>query len=238
MIDRRLLLRAALPLGMVPLAACSNLLGPPDAGQIYVVRPAFGPPPAGGAKVAWSLAVMRPDVPGGLDSDRIALIQPGGTMDYYAGATYPDRLPATLQRTLVDGFEASGRIDAVAREDDALHADYNILVEVKHFEAQYAVADGVPDAQVTLVAKLSTAHGRVILASATFAQTQSAGVNSTAAAARALQEALGAAVTKLVAWTLDTAPPAPPVGAAAPGKPAEQLLHEMTRPRPAKAPPP
>src|SRR5438045_3786936 len=106
-----------------------KVLGPPEAGAIFPVRPSF--PAGSGEKVGWALAVLRPDVAPGLDSDRIALTQPDGSMDFYAKANYPDRLPPLVQRALMDGFESSGRIDAVAPEQAALHADYNLVIEVK-----------------------------------------------------------------------------------------------------------
>lgn len=229
MIARRLFVLGAAALA---LSACGNLLGPPDAGQMFRVRPDF--PQGNGEKVAWSLAVLRPDIAGGLDTDRIALLQPDGSMDYYANATYPDRLAPTVQHALVDAFEASGRIGAVAREEEALHADYNLLVEVKSFEARYAVQDGIPTAQVTLSAKLATAHGRKILATMAVTRTVPAGVNSAGAAVTALKDALAAAVGDIVTWTLNTAPAVPPGQSAetpAPGKPAEQLLHDLSRGR-------
>lgn len=231
MMQRRLFLLGACAL---TLSGCGgNLIGPPDAGPIYVIRPAFPPAPAGGAKVSWSLSILRPDVPGGLDNERIALTQPDGTMDYYAKASYPDRVPASIQTALLDGFEASGRIDAVAREEEALHADYNLLVEVKDFSAHYATQDGVPSVTISLNAKLATAHGRKIIAAQTFLQTGNAAANSTAAAVQALQQALGTVVKQVVDWTLVTAPAvvpsASPETTASPGKPAEQLLHDVTR---------
>src|SRR5579872_1734824 len=122
MIARRLFLIGACSF---VLSACGGNvlgLGPPEASTIYVVAPKFPPAGAGGEKVKWALAILRPDVAAGLDSDRIALTQPDGTMDYYAKAGYPDRLPAIVQQALLDGFESSGRIDAVAGEQDALHA--------------------------------------------------------------------------------------------------------------------
>jgi len=236
--DRRLLLTGAAALTLsASLSGCGgNLLGPPDAGTLYPVRPEFAPAPAASAKVAWSLAVLRPDVPGGLDSDRIALLQPDGSMDYYAKATYPDRLPAIVQRALLAGFEASGRIDKVAREEDALQADYNLLVEVRDFQAVYAARDGVPDIVVTLNAKLAASHGRRILAVTAVTQKADAGTNNTGAAVGALRQALGAAVTQVVNWTLETAPatvPGASAGAAAetasPGRNGEQLLHDVSR---------
>lgn len=229
MIQRRLFLTGA---SALMLSACGgDLLGPPEAGPIYPVRPTFTPA-AGGEKVNWALSILRPDVPGGLDTDRIALNQANGTLDYYAKATYPDRLPATVQRALVDGFQASGRIDAVAREQEALHADYNLFIEVKDFQANYSVQDGVPQAAVLMVAKLTTARGRKIIGNFTANKTIAAPVNSAGAATQALAQALGQAVTEIVNWTLATAPPIAPemtVQTASPGKPAEQLLKDVTR---------
>jgi cholesterol transport system auxiliary component len=225
---RRLFMAGA---AAMALSACSGLIGPPEDGSMYVIRPVF-PPAAGAAKVNWSLAILRPDVPGGLDSNRVSLVQPDGTMDYFAKANYPDRLPESVQRALLDGFEASGRIDGVAREEAALHSDYNLLVEVKDFAAHYATTDGIPTVTVDLMARLTTAHGRKILASKPFVVTGTASVNSTGAVVTALQQALGTAINAIVAWTLENAPvvvPGQSVETASPGKPAEQLLHDVSR---------
>jgi cholesterol transport system auxiliary component len=214
------------------VSACGgNLLGlgPPEAGPIYPVRPVF--PAGSGEKVGWALAILRPDVAAGLDSERIALTQPDGTMDFYARASYPDRVPPMVQQALLDGFEASGRIDAVAPEQAALHADYNLVTDVKDFAAHYSQPNGIPGVTVSITAKMTTAHGRVIISSFSTTQTGTASLNSAAAVAQALQQALGTAVTAIVNWALTTPMPAmqQPVAPASPGKPAEQLLHDTTR---------
>jgi len=229
MIQRRLFLIGASALG---LSACGgNLLGlgPPDAGPIYPVRPVF--PTGSGEKVNWALSVLRPDVASGLDTDRIALMQPDGSLEFYAKANYPDRLTPIVQQALMDGFEASGRIDAVAPEQAALHADYNLVTEVKDFAAHYSQQDGIPSVTVSITAKLTTAHGRAIVASFSTIQTGTAAANSAGAATQALQLALGAAVSQIVNWTLTAPPPTTqqPGQTASPGKPAEQLLHDATR---------
>jgi cholesterol transport system auxiliary component len=228
MIPRRLFLIGA---SSVALAACGDLVGPPEAGTIYTVVPKFQAPAAGGAKVGWALAILRPTAGPGLDSDRIALTQPDGIMDFYAKATYPDQLPPLVQQALLEGFETTGRIDAVAREQDALHADYNLLIEIRDFAAHYAVADGVPAVTVAITAKLVTAHGRVIVGNLFVTKEGNASVNSAAAAAQALQQALQAAVTEIVTWALSFPPPASqqPLTTRSPGKPAEQLLRDTTR---------
>ena len=227
--QRRLFLIGA---SSLVLSACGgNLLGlgPPEDSTIYPMRPAF--PAGNGEKVRWALAILRPDVAPGLDSDRIALTQSDGTMDFYARAAYPDRVSPMVQQALLDGFEASGRIDAVAPEQAALHADYNLVIEVKDFAAHYSQPDGIPGVTVSITAKLTTAHGRAIVSSFSTTQTGAASLNSAAAAAQALQQALGAAVTAIVNWALTAPMPAAqqPVTTASPGKPAEQLLHDATR---------
>jgi len=226
-ISRRLLLIGASALA---LSACGkDLLGPPEPGPIYPVRPTFAA--AKGGKVSWALAIMRPDVPGGLDSDRIALMQADGVMDYYAKATYPDRLSPIVQQALLDAFEASGRIDAVAPEQAALHADYNLVTEVKDFAAHYSQPEGIPSVTVALTAKLTTAHGRAIVSTFTATRTATASANSAAAATQVLQRALGTCVTQIVNWALSAPPPTTqqPAQTASPGMPAEQLLHDATR---------
>jgi cholesterol transport system auxiliary component len=207
MICRRRTLKNILPIGISAFgtSACSNLLGPPDARTIYRVRPSFSRAPVSetaGPTVLWALAIARPHVSGGLDTDRIALIQANGTMDYYANAIYPDRLPGILQSVLLEGFEVSGRIHAVAREDDALHSDYGLVTEVRDFQAQYGVAGGIPEATVTIAAKLIASRDRRILGSFTASQTVSASANSIAAATQALRFALTSTVAAIVDWTL------------------------------------
>lgn len=228
MMQRRFFLIAA---SSATLGGCGGNvlgLGPPEAGIIYPMRPVF--PAGSGAKVRWALAILRPDVKPGLDSDRIALIQPDGSMDYYAKANYPDRLPALIQQALLDGFEASGRIDAVAPEQAALHAEYDLITEVKDFGAHYAQADGIPQVRVSLTAKLATAHGRAIVSGFSSSQAATASANSAGAVAQALQQGLGTAITEIVNWALTAPMPATQLPEnASPAKPAEQLLHDAGR---------
>jgi cholesterol transport system auxiliary component len=244
MIARRIFLIGAGLTGSLALSGCGGKLldiGPTDTGSVYTVLPKFPAAPASQPKVTWALSVLRPTAAPGLDTNRVALNQPDGSMDFYAKAAYPDSLPPIVQHALLDGFEASGRIDAVAQEQDALHADYNLVTEIKDFTAHYAVADGIPTVTVALTVKLTTSHGRAIVGSFSSVQNGTASVNSAQAVVQALQQALTAAVNEIVNWTLAAPMPTTqqPVSTASPGKPAEELLHETTRDatRPRKAPP-
>ena len=244
MIARRIFLIGAGMTGSLALSGCGGKLldiGPTDTGSVYTVLPKFPAAPAGQPKVAWALSVLRPTPAPGLDSNRIALNQPDGSMDFYAKAAYPDSLPPIVQHALLNGFEASGRIDAVAQEQDALHADYNLVTEIKDFSAHYAVADGIPTITVALTVKLTTSHGRAIVGTFSTVQNGTASVNSAQAVVQALQQGLTAAVNEIVNWALMAPIPATqqPLSTASPGKPAEELLHETTRDatRPRNVPP-
>jgi len=206
-VDRRLLL-AMLP--AFALAGCSNLIGPGEAPSLYTIDPALAALPSG-PPVAWALSVQLPEASGSFDTTRIALTRAPGTLDYYANAAWPDRLPLLVQAVLVRGFQDSGRIPAVAREEDALHADYLLATTVRDFSAHYTGPDGAPEARVSIAAQLAAAHGRKLVATRTISQDVPASANSVSAAVDAFNQALAAVVTEIVAWTLSQpAPPATP----------------------------
>lgn len=190
------------------LAGCGGLLEPPEPLPIYVMRPEF--PPVAAPKVAWSLALVRPNAPAALSSDRIALLQPGGIMDYYASAQYTDTLPALVETALLDAFERSAALPGVGRTAEGLHSDYHLYTDIKNFEARYSVADGIPEAVVTLNVRLVTSRGRISAGTATVTKTVPAGANSVAAVTAALGEALAGVSGEIVTWALAfPAPPAP-----------------------------
>jgi cholesterol transport system auxiliary component len=198
LLSRRLLLAGAS--GLV-LTGCSSLIGPSRAPRLYVLRPAL-PPSVHGPKVNWALSIPVPDASAALDTDRIAIWRPPASLDYYADAAWPDHLPALVQSALLQAFEDSGRIKAVARDSDGAHADYILVTDLRDFEARYDKPDGVPVAVVRIGAKLVGALKRDIVAQFDAAEELSASENSVAAAVAALDEALARALTKIVAWTL------------------------------------
>ena len=191
------------------LCGCGGLLEAPEPLPIYMLRPQF--PAVTAAKVTWSLALVRPAAPAALSSDRIAILQPGAIMDYYAKAQYEDVLPALVETALLNAFERSAALPGVGRAAEGLHSDYHLYTDIKSFEARYAVADGVPEAVVTLTARLATSRGRISAGTTTITKTIPARANSIAAATAALGEALASVAGEIVTWTLQfPPPPAPP----------------------------
>jgi cholesterol transport system auxiliary component len=199
-IHRRLLL-AAIP-GLA-LAGCSDIIGPPAAPKLYVLRPKV-PAAAPGPKVNWALSIQVPDASAGLDTDRIAILRPPASMDYYADAAWSDHAPALIQSALLEAFERSGRIDAVAPDSDAVRADYILATDLRDFEARYAGADGAPVAVVRMGVRLVKSVNREIVGRTEVVHEVPAAENSVDAAVEALDAALAAALADIVAWTFAT----------------------------------
>ena len=205
--DRRTLLVAGA--SSVALAACSDIIGPPAASPLYMLRPKM-PATGGGRGVNWQISIQLPEAPQSLDTDRIALVQPGDVMDYYANAVWQDRLPFLVQQALIEAFETNSRIMAVGRDTDILRFDYLLQTDIRDFQARYDVQDAPPTAELRIACKLIAAHGRTIAQSTTVNKEVPTQQNSIPAATQALNEALSQALVDIVAWTLSA--PEPPRG--------------------------
>jgi cholesterol transport system auxiliary component len=181
------------------LTGCSGIVGPPEASSIYGLH--TNPAPLPGLKVDWALGIGIPDSSNSLDTDRIALTHNDNTADYYANAVWSDRLPELVQTTVLAAFQGSGRINAVARDQDALHVDYVLNMDIRDFSAHYEAAAGsAPSVIVTLVAQMTTARGRKIISTFTANQSAPATADSVDAVVKALNTALAAAIQAILGW--------------------------------------
>ncbi len=202
--NRRFLLSGAAAL---TLSACSSLIGPTADQQLYVLKPTFAK--SRGPAIRWRLAVSRPDAPDGIDNNRISISRTPTTMDYYADCAWTDRLSMLVQQLTVEAFEASGRIASVAAESVGAHADYQLDLDIRNFEARYDTPDGPPVAVVRMHAKLITQLKQNILGDFDTVHEAQASQNSIDSAVLALDQAFSAALADIVDWTLRTGVPVP-----------------------------
>jgi cholesterol transport system auxiliary component len=189
------------------VAGCSGIVGPPPAGKLYVLAPRL-PDALPGPKVDWALSVQAPTATAGLDSDRIAILRPPASLDYYANSAWADRLPSLMQSAVLHAFEASGRIAAVARDSDGAQSDYTLNMDLRDFEARYDQGEGAPLAVVRLGVRLVEARSRRIAGYTSVAKEVRASANTIEAAVEALTAALAGALAELVPWVLDHPKPA------------------------------
>ena len=203
-IDRRKMLIAA---GTILLSGCGSisLLPTPMEPQLYLLRPQAMAPM--GARVPWRLAIGTPDAPASLDTTRIALSRSATSMDYFAGAAWNDRMPLIVQRSLIETFEGSGRVLSVARDTAGFENDYLLQSEIRDFEARYEAAQSAPQIVVAIEAKLVRMPNRDIVASFTGRGQARASANNIDSIALGFDEAAGAAISQIAAWTFGAAEP-------------------------------
>ena len=207
LLDRRFLLIAGTC--AVALSACSGIVGPPEPPPLYVLRPPV-PPAGGGPRVDWQLSIVLPDAPDSLDTNRIVLQHPNGTMDYYADASWPDRLSLLVQSALIDAFEASNRISAVGRDTDGLKSDYLLQTDIRDFEAIYETDDTAPSVVVRIDARIVNQRTRAIVQALNARAEVDSEANTVPAVVAALNQALGQVMGQIAGWAL--AAPAPAKG--------------------------
>src|SRR5205814_3774393 len=189
------------------LAGCA-LLQAADPQDLYTVTPksSFDPDlPA----VYWQLAVEAPAAAANLNTGRIAIQLTRTSSDYYAKAAWTDRAPLMVQTRIVDSFENSRKIVAVARESIGLRANYVLQPDLRNFEAMYFYG-GTPIAHVRIVAKLVRMPDRQIIGVATFERCVRARADKVPKVVDAFDQALGSVIKRLVSWSLRTPPPRPP----------------------------
>jgi len=187
------------------LAGCSDIIGPSTTPkQLYTLSPGIGTAMAG-QKADFSLAIETGTDSQYLDSTRIALTQSDGRLDYYADSAWTDRLSVLVRNALVEAFEASGRIAAVAPESEGFQADYLLDAEIRDFEARYSAPDGIPSVRVRIVCKLAPTRGRAIIADLNSVHEAAAAENSVPAVIRAFDAALAPALSDIVSWALEAA---------------------------------
>jgi len=201
MILRRTLL-LALPAG---LAACSAPLGGGAPPQLYTLSPVKEFPQTL-PKTSAQLLIEAPSAPGGLDTERVALMKSATSLDYFAAAAWTDRAPLMVQSLLVESFENTGKIAAIDRESLALRADYVLEPDLRDFTAIYG-ASGMPTARVRIGLKLVHLPEKQIVALRTVSADAPAQQNSVPAVVEAFDTALHQAIGDTVAWTLTSMRP-------------------------------
>jgi len=127
---------------LTAIAGCANALfgpevEPPETYRLAV--PAIDTTAA--ARLPLALTVARPRAPQSLDSDRIAVVQPGLRFDHYNGLSWAESAPQMLQSLLVGSLQASGHYEAVMSAPSRVVADLLLDVELRHFEAIYAARE-------------------------------------------------------------------------------------------------
>lgn len=152
------------------------------------------------------LVIPEPIAMLAFDTPRIIIAPGAGESPPVDMAQWSDNIPKLLQAKLIESFENSNYVSAVARPMEGLSADYQLLIDIRNFQiSPTTTGSGTvgalqPAAHVEFAAKLVGENGRIV-GSRTFEATVPERESGTGAAVRALDEAFGKAATDLVLWT-------------------------------------
>lgn len=151
-------------------------------------------------KVAKSqLVVPEPTAMLTLDTQRIAIRTAAGEGPPVDDAQWSDNVPKMLQAKIIQSFENSEAVRAVARPMEGLVADYQLLIDLRTFQVTSGESAA---AEIEFGAKIMSDKGRII-GSRTFEATVPTTDTNTPAAVAALNTAFGKAAIDLVIWTAE-----------------------------------
>lgn len=190
----------ALGVVLLSLAGCGLL---PKREPIALYRPeaVVATDPAW-PQANWQLRIARPYADDAHDSARILVRPQPGELQVYKGAAWTQPAPDLVLDTLLRAFGDSGRIAGVGRRGEGVGADYELLLDLRRFEADYA--DGAtPTARIALGARLVRNDDDRVVASRVFEADAPADGTAVTAVDRAFAQGLGTVTTQLIGWTLD-----------------------------------
>lgn len=172
---------------------------------IYLLGPGASAVPATAAaaraaapSIPVDLAVLKPRVRPGLESDRIAALYPDRRLDYFADARWSGPLGEVLQDVAVQAFHAQATLRNVSGEASVFSSAYWLEIEVMDFQAEYTAGANAPTVHVQFLARLGTSGDRRILGQFSAIAKQQAAENRLAAIVDAYAEATDAALAKIV----------------------------------------
>ena len=184
------------------LAGCSVIGGSKEGPTIFAPDSRVAADP-GWPNVTWQLSTTRPTAPSMMDSTRIAVSPTPGELQVYKGAAWARTPTEMLESGVLRTLEDSGKIPAVARQGSGIGADYRLVMDVRHFEAEYAGA-AVPSAVIEVNVKLMHSYDQLVVGSRTFRHAQPAAGTSMHLVADAFAQALGASTHDIAGWILNT----------------------------------
>lgn len=199
--QRRLILRSLAAAPLLLLAGCGGIVGRDRDGDRQVFTLNDIQPPTG-TPVSWQLAIDEPASPAMLNRGRMALQRADGQFDYFADASWSDRLPSLARLVLMQSFSNSGRILGLAEDTLTLRADYQLRTSLRAFQAHYRQQGTPPDAVVAMGVQLVRLPERVAVDARVFERRRPAARDSLSEIASALDTAFAEVQRELVDWTL------------------------------------
>lgn len=194
----KLLRLAALAAALTTLGACS-LLSSPDPVQMYRFGGSEASVRTATAAEPVEIALRRVEFAQAVRSERILGVT-GTEAAYIAGARWVSPAPDLFTDALESAFAGGSSRVRLLGPREITPGTQTLDIDVRTFEARYAVKNGVPTVVVVARARLLN-RDRTIDAEETFESSIPAGANRVASIVEAFDAATAAVTADIVAWT-------------------------------------
>ena len=179
----------ALGLMCLGLAGCAGST-PPLTYDIVATRSFAASPKS----AKYQLVVSEPAAVQPLDTNRIMVKPSAGTVSYYKGVAWSDRLPRLVQTRMVETIQNSGAVKAVGTTS----GDYTLATELRSF--QIDASGGHAAAEVELFAKLVNNNSGKVVAQKGFSSRVVSNSDEPAQAVAALNQAFTEVMQDTTTW--------------------------------------
>ena len=116
-----------------------------------------------GAVIPADLAILKPKLRTGLETDRIAVLYPDRRLDYFADARWSGPLGEVLQDLAVQEFHSRANLRTVSADASVFASAYWLEIEITDFQAEYTPPATAPTVHVRLLARLGNSGDRHIV---------------------------------------------------------------------------
>jgi cholesterol transport system auxiliary component len=164
-----------------------------------------GPAPgAPAAAIAVDLAILKPVLRPGLETDRIAALYADRRLDYFADARWSGPLGEVLQDLAVQEFHSRANLRTVSTDASVFASAYWLEIEVTEFQAEYISGAAAPTVHLHILARLGSSGDRHILGQFIANAREPAGENRLGPIVDAYARAADAAFAQIVAQAAGT----------------------------------
>ncbi len=151
-----------------------------------------------GGRGSGQLIVATPSALAVLNTDKIMVEPGGGQVAYLGDAQWADQLPALLQARIIQAFENGSNLRRVARPNDGVNGDYQLLSDIRTFGMR--VTPEGREAVVEISAKVVNNRSGNIMAAKVFKASVPVSDGSGPAVTQALDQASDEVLISLVRW--------------------------------------
>lgn len=192
-------LRLAALTALLSLAGC-GLLPKNEPIALYRPEPRLAADPAW-PNADWQLQIARPGADAVTDSARILVRPRTGELQVYKGAAWTQPAPDIVLDAMMRAFTDSGRFAGIARRGEGVSPRYELLLDLRRFESDYA-GDSTPTVRIVVGARLVHNVDNRIVATRLFEAGVPAEGTGVAHINRAFEQGLGEVSGAMVGWVL------------------------------------